>query len=485
MSKEAAGQGSAASPEVVKMLVNVRGSDTVYGDVYLRRARELLATVLSPAQYGASRGIQGDIDAAVKQIGVAMASQDWGRVESLAARVGELRQSAQEKAALSALGAAVYDSDDVGIDPFSPGFEFLLGVDRDLAATRDALVANLKALASADPALASFYESRRAFFGGLHLTSRGAATAPGSPSSSAEIGQRASAEVQRLALEAAQRGDMSQLRVCAQALSARQVKAASAAAGDSAYRCPVDLAAPFSDEVVKRARTLGLAAARAEPPPQGAPLYDYLTTCFWQLNVSDPETTREGIMRAEALVDKSGLPPEVSGPVKDLVEQLLQNRFINSGGARHIPPFSAEAVLVEDFPETQEAPATGELLSALGLTRRRALARREIEGALLQHGATVLHERLLLDPIEFRLVCIPHDLYMAVGRDRGWGQQQQWTHFDGFQVLRNGHLRALAGGSARYGGLSDLVSIAVDDQREGVIARFAVIRRARQVARWR
>jgi hypothetical protein len=476
MSKEAAGQSSATTPEVVKMLVNVRGSDTVYGDVYLRRARELLATVLSPAQYGALKGIQGDIDAAAKQIGVAMASQDWGRVESLAARVGELRQSAQEKAALSALGAAVYDSDDVGIDPFSPGFEFLLGVDRDLAATRDALVANLKALASADPALASFYESRRAFFGGLHLTSRGAATAPGSPSSGAEI--------QRLAVEAAQRGDMSQLRVYAQALSAHQVKAASAAAGGSAYRCPVDLAAAFSDEVVKRARTLGLAAARAEPPPQGAPLYDYLTTCFWQFNVSDPETTREGIMRAEALVDKSGLPPEVSGPVKDLVEQLLQNRFINSGGTRHIPPFSPETVLIEDFPETQEAPATGELLSALGLRRRRALARREIEGALLQHGATVLQERLLLDPMEFRLVCIPHDLYMMLGRDRGWGQQQQWTHFDGFQVLRNGHLRALAGGSARYGGLSDLVSIAVDDQREGVIARFAVIRRARQVARW-
>jgi hypothetical protein len=394
------------------------------------------------------RGIQGDIDAAVKQIGVAVASQDWERVESLAARVDELRKSAQEKAALSALGAAVYDTHDVSIDPFSPGFESLLGLDRDLAATRDALVANLKALATADPALASFYESQRAFFGGLHVTSRGAATAPGSPSSGAEIGQRASADIQRLALEAAQRGYMSQLRVYAQALSARQVKAASAAAGGSAYRCPVDLAVPFSDEVVERAHTLGLAAARAEPPPQGAPLYDYLTTCFWQFNISDPETTREGIMRAEALVDKSGLPRELSGPVKDLVEQLLQNRLINSGGAFHIPPFTAEA-------------------------------------ALLQHGATVLQERLLLDPIEFRLVCIPHDLYMIVGRDRGWGQQQQWTHFDGFQVLKNGHLRALAGGSARYGGLSDLVSIAVDDQREGVIARFAVIRRARQVARWR
>jgi len=69
--------------------------------------------------------------------------------------------------------------------------------------------------------------------------------------------------------------------------------------------------------------------------------------------------------------------------------------------------------------------------------------------------------------------------------DKGWGKQSHWTHFDGYQVLSNGGLRALVGGDARYGGLNDLVSIAVDDERDGVIARFAVIRRARQVMRWR
>ena len=50
-------------------------------------------------------------------------------------------------------------------------------------------------------------------------------------------------------------------------------------------------------------------------------------------------------------------------------------------------------------------------------------------------------------------------------------------------VLKCGHLRALVGGDARYGGLNDLVSIAPSDQRESVIARFAVIRRARHVGR--
>ena len=487
MNQPSNANASNAIPEVVKTLVDVRASDTVYGDLYLRRARELLGTVLSEAQYNALKGSQGDIDAGVKQIRVATVAQDWERVASLAARVEELRRSADEKAALSTLGVTVYDTYGVTIDPFSPGFESLRGSDQDLAERRDALVANLKALADVDAPLGPFYKSRGAFFAGLTLASAGTAAGPASAESSAKL--------QQLAVQAAQRGDTSQLRLYAQELLARQAKEAAsadpksdtqtAAAGRSAYQCPVDLSAPFSDEVAQRARALGLAVARAEPPPQSAALFDYVTTRIWQPSMADTETAHvEGTMRAEAMVDDSGFPSEMSGPLKELVGQFLQNPFINSGGARYIPPFSAEAVLIEDFPEAPEAPATSELLSTLGLTRRRALARREIEVALLQHGATVLQERLLLDPTEFRLVCIPLDLYIGLGRERSWGQQQLWTHFDGYQVFKTGQLRALVGGDARYGGLSDLVSIGISDQREGVIARFAVIRRARQVARW-
>jgi|GEM_PF-494535 len=488
MSKKSITEDNTGTRDAVQLLVNVRDGDTVYADLYLHRARELLATVLSQAQYNALKGIQGDIETAVKQMRVATASQEWQQVAAHAARVDELRRRAEESAPLSALGAAVYDTHSVSIDPFSPGLEFLPGFDRDLAERRDALVANLKALASADTPFGSFYASRRAFFAGLTLASRRSAAAPVSAMSSAEI--------QQLAVQAAQQGDTGQLRLYAQELSARRAKEAAvagpksdgptAAAGPAAYHYPVDLSAPFSDEVVQRARALGLAAARAEPPPQSGPLFDYATTGIWQAtNVSESETTQEGIVRAEAMVDTSGFPSDMTGPLKELVWALLQNRFINSGGARHIPPFSAEAVLIEDFPEDQEAPATGELLSALGLTRRRALARQEVEGALLQHGARVLRERLLLDPTEFRLVCIPHDIYIGIGQHRGWGKQQLWTHFDGFRVFKNGRLGALVGGDVRYGGLCDVVSIDISDQREKVIARFAVIRRARQVARWR
>ena len=103
--KKATTQGSVAAPKAVQLLVDASSSDTVYADLYLRRARELLASVLTAAQYNALKGVQRDIDEAVKQSKIATMSQDWRRVEGLAGRVDELRRSAQEKAATRALTA--------------------------------------------------------------------------------------------------------------------------------------------------------------------------------------------------------------------------------------------------------------------------------------------------------------------------------------------------------------------------------------------
>jgi len=75
------------------------------------------------------------------------------------------------------------------------------------------------------------------------------------------------------------------------------------------------------------------------------------------------------------------------------------------------------------------------------------------------------------------------DVYLRVGRGRGWGQQEHWTHIDGYQVMRGGRVRALVGGDVRYGGLLDLCSISSADQREGVMARFAVVYRERFLVR--
>jgi hypothetical protein len=57
-----------------------------------------------------------------------------------------------------------------------------------------------------------------------------------------------------------------------------------------------------------------------------------------------------------------------------------------------------------------------------------------------------------------------------------------WTHFDGYLVMPNNRLRALAGGDVRFGGLYHLLGIGRDYDTEKVIVRFAVVRRERMAA---
>jgi hypothetical protein len=174
---------------------------------------------------------------------------------------------------------------------------------------------------------------------------------------------------------------------------------------------------------------------------------------------------------------------EVTEPLVEVAAQFSLHPYVNGGGARYLPILAdTECVLIEDFSE-EGTGGDSELLSALGLKQRSGLSRVEIEAALRQHGGQVLQSRLGLDPRAFRLVCVPFDVYFRIGRDRGWGQQQHWTHIDGYQIMQGGRLRALVGGDVRYGGLLDLCSISPSDQREGVMTRFAIIHRERLSAR--
>lgn len=477
-------------------LVEAAGTDTVYADVYLQRARELLGGLLPPEQYAALQHLEREIAETVRETRTATMQQDWAGVDRLTGQVEALRRRADEQAALRELGTAVYAPGPVAVDPFSPGLEGIAsGREEDPVALRDALVQRLQRLAAADAARAALYEARRAFFQGLGLLS---ARRAAEPSAAPAAG---TAELERLAAQAAQQGDMAQLRRVAQELMTRRARQAqeekaaggrgetsaatpAAAADRSTYACPIDLAAPFPAEAVARGEALGLVAATAAPLPEATRLIDYVQAQVWQPAITGPENEREGAMRIAAVVGESGLPAALSAPAQELVAQFLRNPFINSGGARYVPQIAGESVLIEAFAEGAEAPPSA-LLDALHLDRRRGLARSAIDDALRVHGAGILAGRLGLDPVEFRLLCIPHDLYMRCGRERGWGQHEQWTHFDGYQVLKNGTLRALIGGDVRYGGLTDLLSIARSDEREHVVARFAVVRRARQVARWR
>ena len=485
-SKSSAKGSSDAAVEVTKLLVAAAAADTVYADIYRRRGRELFAPALSALEYEALKGSEKSIEDTLKQSRAATLQQDWAKVESLAGSVESLRRQVAEKGPLRDLAAAVYDNNATPLDPFSPGLDTLPGGDKDPAVTRDTLVANLTKLAKLDPSSAEFYESRKKFFSGLTLASRHSAAVTSESTTKADLEQ--------LAAAAAQRGDMAELKRLAAAIRVREEeesKVEASAKPESkpsvareGYQCPLDLAVKFPANVLERAGAMGLAAFRTEPMPEAASLFEFMATRIWQPDLSDGESEMEGTMRASAAVEEVGFKTELTGPVKTLLAQFLCNPFINSAGARYLPLFRSEEILVEDFPEDQAFEAKTPLLAAMKLEKRGALSRQDIDEALAATESEILTS-LGLDVREYRLVCIPHDLFMRVGRERGWGQKQHWTHFDGFQVIRNGRRRALVGGDVRYGGLTDLVSIATTDRREGVSARFAVIRRARQVSRWR
>ncbi len=482
------GSGATSALDSVRHLIEVADCDTVYRDLYLGRAAALLSSALSREQFREARGAEQAIATALAESRAATLRNDWARVEEQAQRAEQLRLSLTERAGIIELGAQVYAASPAALDPFSPGLSQLAAADP--LELRGAALAALAALRRADAEPATLYGERHAYLEQLAVVARRANTPK------AETQVMATADVAQRALDAAQRGDAAALASYAREMRTRAAQApAKPDAGeretptpvlsDAAMRCPVDLAAPLPGGVAERARGLGLAAVTATPVETSQPLFDFVAAHITQARPADAAAQREGASRVDTVSSAANWPAEVSAAVRGLLEQFLRQVFVNSGGARYMPPFSAESILIEDFSEEGEAPAEGPLLTALGLSRRRGLSRVAIDRALLERGAVILRDQLGLSPYEFRLVCVPPDLYTRVGREKGWGQQPRWTHFDGYQVLSSGALRALVGGDARYGGLNDLVSIALDDERDGVVARFAVIRRARQVARWR
>jgi hypothetical protein len=74
------------------------------------------------------------------------------------------------------------------------------------------------------------------------------------------------------------------------------------------------------------------------------------------------------------------------------------------------------------------------------------------------------------------------DVHLPLGEGEGWGRQPFWTHFDGYLVMADGRLQALAGADVRFGGLYDLLGLSRDYDSDHMIVRFAVVRRERMVA---
>jgi hypothetical protein len=467
--------------KIVGLLAELTKLDTVYRDVHLRRARQLLSSTLDESGYRAIGTTEKEIDDLMRRSRTAVLHREWGEAAELSGRIDDLRQRMTKMSNLTGIGKEIYEADAVAFEPFSPGKHLGPRAQAGQADIRTQLIDTLASLAKLDTGSSALYEKRRNYFSGLEVK--------GTTVSQKDLkADRSKAE--QLALEAAERGDVVTLQRLAKELRDWKESGTAAAAGSapvmlSRYQCPIDLAASFPPQAVERARDFGLVEVRSTPVAELKTVSEVIYSHVDQPIPSDPDMEREGVMRARAMAENE-LPTELdTEEPRVLAGQFIQQIFINSGGARYLPPLSAETVLLEDFAEDGSADAPSKLLAALKLAKRSGRSRSEIESALMHFGAEILENSLGLDPVEFRLVCIPYDLYARFGRERGFGKWPHWTHFDGYQVMGGNRLRALAGGDGRFGGLYDLVSISPTDAREGVYARFAVVRRARQTLRWR
>ncbi|HEU4340685.1 MAG TPA: hypothetical protein VFU31_03865 [Candidatus Binatia bacterium] len=467
--------------KIVGLLVEVAKLDTVYRDVHLRQARQLLSPTLDESAYRAIGSTEKEIDDLMRRSRTAVLQRDWGQAAELSERIEDLRRRQARMGSLANIGKEVYEADAVAFEPFSPGKHLGPNAQAGQPNLRTGVMAALASLAKLDTGSKVFYEKRRSYFSGLELASTKA---------SQKGPQRDRGQAEQLAMEAAVRGDVAALQRLAKEL--RDWKDSGAATTDgsapamlSRYECPVDLAVPFPPQVIERARELGLMEARTAPFAELAKVREVIYTHVDQPVPSNPDMEREGVLRARAEAELE-LPADLdTEESRVLAGQFIQQIFINSGGARYLPPLCAETVLIEDFAENESADLPSKLLAALKLPKRGGRSRTEIEAALMRFGPEVVQNTLGLDPVEFRLVCIPYDLYARFGRERGFGKWSHWTHFDGYQVMAGNRLRALVGGDGRFGGLYDLVSISPSDARDGVYARFAVVRRSRMILRWR
>jgi hypothetical protein len=459
-----------AKIEIVSCLLDAGRADPLYRDLYLQRASAYFAPLFSDEEYLHLKSENAEIDHLLRQNRSAVENGDWLRVAQLSDRIRTRKKEVDEKRVLLSLGSGIYDPPDVVLDPFSPGLQgFLFASGQTPEEVRGRLLESLALLEKEDEEWKNLYAGRRDHFRNL-------------PSLSVEFRQSPEEEVdpsriRHEALQALEQGNIGEVEELAKKMLGRDVPhVVRPSSAGSAHDARRDLSLPFPPESLPKAGSLGLAPMTLAPAVE---VGEYLSHVAWQPDFRDHPSGEGEWIHIHGFPEQSNVPADVTQRMQDVVYLLMHCPFVNSTGVRYLPLMEAEEVLVEDFPEGRGGGAESKLLSALGLPRRNGLSRMEIELVLLRRGPQTVKDGIGLDPRKYRLVCIPPDVYSRLGEERGWGRQEQWTHFDGYQVLTGGRIRALVGGDVRFGGVFDLCSISRVDRREGVVARFAVVRRER------
>jgi len=474
MSKRSAAKAISVSP-TISQLLEISKLDTLYRDLYFQRARKLLETELSFSTYTNLKEQVASIPWLEQQLRAAVERGEWERSALLSEQIRTLRDTVGKKSSFMEQAEIVYEElADIPIDPFSAGFNTFVGASAEMLLERKATAIEiLSTLRRADPSKNDFYARRVADFKALTINL---------PSDLTDEKKGAEpAQLQQQALSALESGDLSLLERLVQQLAQKtKTKEVSQESHEvnlgNAPELKQDLNYSFSDETRDAARDLGLAPARTRSRRHFA----YLLPHGWQ-----PWFTKvESKQRSKEQVSRLSYPSGTAEKAREAIEFYLLNPFINSGGTRFQVCLVEEDLLLEAFeePASRRERIHTKLIAALNLETRWGLSRIDIENVLLQHGPVILERQLKLDPEAFRLVAIPPDIYTHLGSDYGWGQQEMWTHFDGYRLIEGGRLQALAGGDKRFGGTHDVVSFSSNYASDKVMARFAVVQRKRMMS---
>src|SRR5262245_36612363 len=189
--------------ETIGLLVRAADGDTLVRDLYLLRARELIAPVCAESRYRSVVGEREEAERSLQHARLAAGRRDWERVRELSSRAAALQQDLQTTQDVSALAQSVYDAPAVALDAFSPG---VTAPGTDARSMHADVLEALGRLETADAAKKDLYAARRAAVAALE---------PPGATPAASAAKAADSDEHRLRL-ATERGDAEQLRELAE-----------------------------------------------------------------------------------------------------------------------------------------------------------------------------------------------------------------------------------------------------------------------------
>lgn len=455
---------------LIGKIVDVADVDTVFRDIYIEHAKNLLSDTLPADKYQDIIREKNTLAHLPDSINEAMEKNDWVTVKELSKRMKDLHRWTESNQYMFDIGRKVYSSNFIYINPFSPGLYHEAGVNiNDLPVIRRDIIKKLEDIIFADKSMNDFYIARKNYFSSIQVGKAG------------EDGfENDEVNLTELAKQSLEHGDISRLEELSEKILSmnKQVPGSLNRNGRSSDRGKENEGQKrlfdFPEKSLKKAENLGLKMYRVESSPE------YASLCMHALSREfkfDQAAAWKKILETDPLF-KNG----ISEGLKSRTEIFSKHLIINSLGTRYYPDFITEDLLVEDFPEEQSGDGSvTPLLKLLGFEKRMGLSRLDIEHSLFSNGYRIVKDELELDPTLFKLICIPSDIYIRLGEAMEWGRHEIWTHFDGYRVLQHSMFTAMAGGDTRFGGIYDLVTIGREYESDHVIARFAVVQRKRML----